>query len=125
MIGFSEGANVAAAFIAQERTMEPASRAFKCAIFICGGLSVSYRGPDAEMAHRLGSGPTINVPTGHILGSRDDLYAAGVELSELCSSHNRLILEHSGGHEIPKGEKATLGMVQLVNDVIARALFAQ
>jgi len=66
----------------------------------------------------------MNILTGYILGSRDDLYMAGVELSELCSSHDRSILEHSGGHENPKGEKATLSMVQVVNCVIAKALFA-
>lgn len=115
VLAFSQGATLAATFIAYYGV-----EYFKCAVFICGGI----RGLRAKLMSELGE-VTIPVSTGHILGIHDDLYAAGVELSELCSKGNRLVMAHDGGHEVPKGEGPLAEMARLVEGVIARSLFAQ
>ena len=119
VMAFSQGATLAAIFIALY-----SNQSFKFAIFICGGIPLKDGGLSAKFTNEQIDG-TITIPSGHILGRQDDLFAAGIELSELCLRSNRLIMEHSGGHEVPKGDKASVDMARLVNDVIARTLFAQ
>lgn len=119
VMAFSQGATLSAIFIALY-----GNEYFKFAIFICGGVPPKDGGWSAKFTNSQTDG-TITIPTGHILGRQDDLYAAGLELSEFCSKSNRLIMEHGGGHEVPKGDKASADMSRLVNDVIARTLFAQ
>ena len=124
VMAFSQGATLAAIFIALY-----GDEYFKCAIFICGGIpledgGLSAKFANAKLANGQGDG-IITIPSGHILGRQDELFAAGIELGELCLRSNRLIMEHSGGHEVPKGDRASADMSRLVNDVIARTLFAQ
>ena len=119
ILAFSLGATIAAAFIALSGTDY-----FKCAIFISGGSPPISERLRAQFTSVQRDG-VITIPTGHILGLQDGAFAAGVELSELCSRNNRLVMEHSGGHEVPKGEKALADMIRLVNGVVTRALFAQ
>ncbi|KAL8853085.1 MAG: hypothetical protein Q9221_002116 [Calogaya cf. arnoldii] len=115
VLAFSQGATLAATFLAVY-----GNGYFKCALFICSDCP--------RLLSKIKDNPretVITIPTGHIVGREDPLFAAGIMLSEICSRSTCSIFEHSGGHEIPRGIIATADMVRLVNDMIARTILEQ
>ncbi|THD00318.1 hypothetical protein EYZ11_000211 [Aspergillus tanneri] len=62
----------------------------------------------------ISGGVKIGIPTVHVYGEKDPRYVAGIQLSEVCEPRKRRTYNHGGGHEIPRLEKVTVTVVELV-----------
>ncbi|KUJ10155.1 uncharacterized protein LY89DRAFT_538876, partial [Mollisia scopiformis] len=104
VLGFSQGASLAASYIAQ-RALDPApdpNSEFKCAIFICGTYGL-HSGGEGRILSVDEDGEIIQIPTVHIFGSKDPLVQESLDLSRICDQRSRVMLDHKGGHEVPRG----------------------
>lgn len=122
IMGFSEGASLAATYIVQRTQHDLTMRepVFRCAVFICAGNAWDSRGEGSELNASL-VGEAIQIPTAHIVGSKDEHFHASIGLSKLCDSQTREVFNHEGGHEVPRGAKVTRGMAMCINSVIEKA----
>lgn len=107
VIGFSQGAALAATLIAQRRQRHPVGEAanpvFKCAIFLGAGLLCDPASLEEGRLRGLRydvDGEVIHVPTTHIWG-RQDASPYPPLVAQLCSSTLRQVYVHEGGHGIP------------------------
>jgi predicted esterase len=75
--------------------------------------------------HPLWTSARITMPTLHLIG-RDDLFNRQARvLYDLCSINERAIVEHSGGHEVPKEERVLASLISQALHVVERSkLFA-
>ena len=64
---------------------------------------------------------TVGVPTVHVYGSKDPRYAAGVQLSGICEPGKRRVFDHGGGHEIPRTDRVSRTIAELVRWVLLEA----
>ena len=124
VMGFSEGASIAASYIASKRDESNANLLFKCALFICAVDVWDPRGP-GKVLKASDLGEFIPIPAANIMGSQDQYYTSSLDLSQACDARTREILDHEGGHEIPRGPKITTEMANMINVIIDRALLAQ
>ena len=125
VMGFSQGAALAAMLLRRESTAEP----FRFAIFLCAGL------PFCEASLRQGvlrhldpkaDKEVIRVPTAHIFGSKDDALQASLAMKDLCVAEGRWLFDHRAGHEVPVSpEGISSDMARCVEEVIVRATFVQ
>lgn len=126
-MGFSQGATIAASFIAQEASLDPTSSSFKGAIFFAAGAAFTkgevepgFRKLDPQL-----DGEVIQIPTAHVIGQKDSQFGDAVELKSLCAKHWRWDLIHEGGHEIPSGKSDMRRMVDMITNVCDAAFYAQ
>ena len=129
MIGFSQGAGLAASFIYQQvqqaqQDRTNANMPFRCAVFICAPGAWDSRGEGRKLSAGV-DGEVIRIPVANIVGRKDSNYESGLELSRLCDSATREVLDHGGGHEIPRGAETMQEMVRSITMVIDRALLMQ
>ncbi|KAF4443748.1 DUF341 domain-containing protein [Fusarium austroafricanum] len=128
VLGFSQGASLAAMIIARARHSNPAP--FQFAIFFCAGL------PYCEKALSLGKlkmlrvedtkGPVIHVPTANIFGKKDPDVSAAKALADLCQPWGRVVLDHGAGHEIPRVPVDIVDdMARAVEKVVTKAAIGQ
>ncbi|RHZ54156.1 putative EF-hand calcium-binding domain protein [Aspergillus thermomutatus] len=61
---------------------------------------------------------TVGIPTVHVYGSRDPRYVAGVQLSGICEPGKRRVFNHGGGHEIPRTDRVSRTIADLVRWVL-------
>lgn len=127
VMGFSQGATVAASLIVHEVLNDSSSSSFKGAIFFCGSPPFVATNPD-DTFRKLSTktdGEVIPIPTAHIIGQSDDLFSEAVELKELCAKGLRSELVHHGGHEIPHGKSEVRRMVEAITNVLDAVVYAQ
>ncbi len=125
VMGFSQGAALAAMLLARGSPAEP----FRFAIFLCAGL------PFCEASLRSGvlrhldpkvDKELIRVPTAHIVGSKDDALHASLMMRDLCLAKVGGLFDHGAGHEIPVSPKGINGdMARCAEDAVVRATFVQ
>jgi hypothetical protein len=56
----------------------------------------------------------IKIPTAHIYGFKDPRYISGVQLSQLCNPAVRKCYDHGGGHEIPRGQRVSENIAEIL-----------
>ena len=99
ILGFSEGASVAAGVILRQSEKKVASP-FKFAIFMCCTVPPPRSdGVDIMLADETAE--RIDIPTTHIVGSRDPGCQGGRALYNLCDQSSASIFDHGGSHTIP------------------------
>lgn len=125
VMGFSQGAALAAMLLARELPAEP----FRFAIFLCAGLPFCeaslrhgvLRHLDPKVDKRM-----IRVPTAHIVRSKDDALQASLTMMDLCVTEGRGLLDHRAGHEVPVSPKEiTEDMARCAEEAGFRATFVQ
>lgn len=125
VMGFSQGAALAAMLLARDSSSVP----FSFAIFLCAGLpfcEASLRKGVLQHLDPMVDGELILVPTAHIVGAKDDALEASLALKDLCCERVRGVFDHGAGHEVPVNPKGVIGhMARCVEDAIARARFVQ
>ena len=116
VLGFSEGASLAAGFMMSESYKKDAAGALRFAIFICalppcigekGGLLLADEVDDR-----------IDIPTAHIFGSKDPVYKGSLALYNLCNKAKASAFKHEAGHTIPWSPAATEGIVTAITAAI-------
>lgn len=118
VLGFSEGASVAANLIFRhcaEKGLSP----FKFAIFICGVPPFRSDSNDIMLADETTE--RINIPTAHIVGSKDPGYQASKALYNLCHQPSASIFDHRGVHTIPWDLASTQGIAKEIRLVVEGA----
>lgn len=116
VLGFSEGASVAASLMF--RRAAQGQNVFKFAIFICG---LSAFASDKNAPILADETPLrIDVPTVHIIGGRDPARLPSLTLYNLCNPSLASIFDHGKGHTIPWG-LSTSDMAKEIRGVIQRS----
>ena len=128
VMGFSQGASLAAMVLARARFANPSP--FMFAVFICAGLPYCERtlrtGDLRFLRAEDGDGPVIHVPTAHIIGAKDPDVSSSRGLIDLCQAWGRAVVDHGGGHEIPrKPVEVTHDMAKCVEQIITKASLGQ
>lgn len=128
LVGFSEGAAVAATFVFNEARGPCRQRLrVKCAIFFCGGVPedpISFAEGTIRHLDPQRDGEIIDIPTAHIWADNDLFHPdSGHILQDLCSKETRESYVHQLGHFVP-GSKSDQGVqetVRTIQRVIERA----
>lgn len=125
VMGFSQGAALAAMLLARDSSSMP----FSFAIFLCAGLPFCETSLRKGLLRPLDSKldlELIRVPTAHIVGAKDNALDVSLGLKDLCSRKGRGLFDHGAGHEVPVSPKGvTADMARCVEDAIARASYVQ
>ncbi|MCJ1396734.1 hypothetical protein MMC18_009626 [Xylographa bjoerkii] len=126
IMGFSQGALLAASFIAGKVQRTGQGRAgvpFKCAVFFSGTGPVQYealgRGDDSGIEYV--EGEVIPIPTAHVWGAGDEIWPGrGRELSLSCKADARTVFVHDGGHDIPgaRAKREVTGIVHALRRTV-------
>lgn len=122
IIGYSEGACVAAAFVIdylRKCAKKEIQVSLKCAVFISGGPPTLLDGSGFILADEYGQ--TITMPTCHIIGYNDSLIDGAVALYHLCDGASATIVDHGRGHSVPRDPSSSKLILQGIRDLIERA----
>jgi hypothetical protein len=66
---------------------------------------------------------SIQIPTLHILGKKDDLFKEGIALSKVCSPDAR-VLTHAHGHCIPRDSPTVRSIVKAIENLHFNSVYA-
>jgi len=58
----------------------------------------------------------ITIPTVHVYGSKDPRWPSSMQLAYFCD--NRVMYDHGGGHDIPRGSVVSTRIAELVTNLI-------
>lgn len=122
LIGNSEGACVAATFLAEASQRKKGNKgpSMKCAVFMSGGPPIQPDGQGVYLADVCGT--VIDLPTLHI---NDPMKDATLALYHLCYQQSPVIVDHGKGHMVPKDAKSCKFMVKGIRGLIARTCTVQ
>ena len=121
VLGFSEGASVAASFILRQ-CAQTGTSPFKFAIFICCQVPpLRLDIEDTTLADETVE--RIDIPTAHIVGSKDPGYQGGRALYNLCNQSSATIFDHGGAHTIPWDLVSTRRIAKDIRSVGERSQF--
>ncbi|KAL2795922.1 serine hydrolase FSH [Aspergillus keveii] len=123
VMGFSQGAALAFSLLLHhaEKNGPSAPPLFKAAVFICAGAPYELSGK-TTFSMPEGADYPVKIPTAHIVGKQDSLYAQGVKLHGLCEPSKAELYDHGSKHMIPFDAKNNDAMVGVIETVIERAL---
>lgn len=122
ILGFSQGATVAAAFLLQHAKSHPydlPSSLFQYAIFFAGAAPFRSDGSGRRMsfADTEGAGMSrIRIPTIHIAGEKDTVYDGSLDLHQLCTPETARFISHGGGHVIPREREIVKKMATAIRE---------
>jgi hypothetical protein len=122
VIGFSEGASVAASAIvnrALSNPLEPPDSLFKAAVFIAAWPPI-----DVVDQRKLTSeivGQIIQIPTTHVIGANDPYMNEGICVRDMCNADKALTMMHKGMHEVPLDKSSGMTMAAMIMKNIQRA----
>jgi hypothetical protein len=105
LMGFSEGASVAATILIEDLRRHSQSLGIRCAIFFCGvpplHLDLERTGRIRRM-ERTVDGVLLRIPTAHVWSKGGDLHPdMGKDLMDLCDESTREEVMHQLGHDVP------------------------
>ncbi|KAJ5372915.1 Serine hydrolase FSH [Penicillium concentricum] len=121
VIGFSQGAALAASLLIHQSKNYPAEPSlFRAAVFICGAAPWDSTG----LQHILPQPNTypISIPTANIVGKADALFPEGIRLFELCEPAKATFYDHGSKHMVPFDMKNTEEMVRIIEETVAKAI---
>lgn len=125
VIGFSQGAALAAILLARDEFPAP----FSFAVFICGGppfCEESLRDGVVQYVDVSPKSGILKLPTAHLIGGQDDAMPECLKLVNVCREQTRIVFDHGAGHQVPVNPKGiTEEMAKIIQQVITRASFAQ
>lgn len=119
VIGYSEGARVAASLILEEeRRMKKIGRTprIKCALFIGGWQAVHPVLKTEIFADETEE--RIKIPTFHVIGSSDPYIHGSMCLYNLCDEERSELFDHGAGHVLPREKQVVTELSEAVWDMI-------
>ena len=118
VLGFSEGASVAAALMLRQNSQGKAWP-FQFAIFICGVPPFRWDSNDVLLPNETAQ--RIHIPTAHVLGAEDPKRHASRIMYELCQESCASLDYHGGDHTIPWDLKSTALIAEAILKVLRRS----
>jgi len=103
IIGYSEGATVAATLLLHEQRRYETKgipTMFKCALFFAGWPPMNPELDTIVLADE--SDLTITIPTCHVIGSLDPYLAGSLALYNVCDMDTAYLFDHAKGHTLPR-----------------------
>ncbi|KAJ5171130.1 Serine hydrolase FSH [Penicillium coprophilum] len=121
VIGFSQGAALAASLLIHQSKNYPAEPSlFRAAVFICGAAPWDSTGLE-QIAPQAGTYPIV-IPTANIVGKADALFPESVRLYELCDPTKATFYDHGSKHMVPFDMKNTEEMIRVIEETLANAI---
>ncbi|KAK0624156.1 serine hydrolase FSH [Immersiella caudata] len=123
IIGYSEGAMVAASLVVEEARrfqMYGTPRRIKFAIFISGAPPLKMEGDNritAQLADEI-KDAVIDIPTFHIFGCDDAFLSSAVALFNVCDQKTATMYDHGLGHIVPRDNEN----VSILGDVLGKII---
>jgi predicted esterase len=120
VIGYSEGAEIAASLILEEQRL---SQEFgriprlKCAVFICGWPPKDPVTGNIVLADDH-DGEVIKIPTCHVVGAADPFLDGSMALYNICDPDTADLFDHGGGHVIPRTKETLTDLSEVIRDMI-------
>ena len=121
IIGNSEGASVAAAFIVdylKRYARKEVQQSLQCAVFMSGGPPPFSDGTGYFLADEHGQ--IITMPTCHIMAYNDPMIDGVVALHHLCDQASATIVDHGRGHLVPRDPRSSKLIIKGIRDLIVR-----
>lgn len=125
IIGYSEGASMAATFLLDEQWREQQTgrpRRIKCAMFLTGWPPLS---PDEKMVLADESDLYIDVPTLHVVGANDPYRYGALALYNVSDEDSAELFDTGKGHTIPRAGDVIVELGNAIRSLISRARFAE
>ncbi|KAJ5584768.1 uncharacterized protein N7459_004568 [Penicillium hispanicum] len=121
VMGFSQGAALAAALIAHHAKTQPGTAPlFRAAVFLCG--AAPFEGSGVEQIAPQPDVFPITIPTAHVVGKLDSLFPDGMKLFGLCEPAQAAFYDHGSKHMVPFDMKNTEEMVRVIEETVAKAM---
>ena len=119
VLGFSQGAALAASMIIHHSRTRPAEPPlFRAAAFICGASPWTPNG--LERVVRKDDYP-LKIPTANIVGKLDHVLPESMKLFELCEPSQTSFHDHGMKHMVAFDMKNTEEMARVINEAVAKA----
>jgi len=119
VLGYSEGATIAATLLLDERQRCRAAGtepSLKCAIFFAGWPPLMLDRDHLVLADT--DHEVIDAPTLHVIGSNDPYLAGVMALFNVCDSDSRIMFDRGQGHIIVRDEKTLKELAVEVHELI-------
>ncbi|QPH02661.1 hypothetical protein C2857_006875 [Epichloe festucae Fl1] len=120
ILGYSEGATVAASLILEEKRRfeeEGRPRRIKASIFFAGWPPVRCAGDEVDILLADECGTVIDVPTCHVVGCNDPYLDGSMALFGMCDEDSALLFDHGKGHTVPRDRRTLEELASVINDV--------
>ena len=120
IIGYSEGAMIAASFLLDEQRRcreRGIEQKIKCAIFIAGWPPKDSRHGQVVLSDETED--TIEIPTCHVMGALDPMIHGPMALYNLCDQDQAEVFDHGYGHLVPREERTVKELSQVVRNMIS------
>lgn len=122
ILGFSEGAGIAASLIVEENKRRKANGRtphLKCAVFMSGMPPTDWN--TGRFLLQDEDGELISIPTFHIMGSQDAMISGVMALYNVCDPDTADLFDHGGGHIIPRDAQTVTelakGILAMISDL--------
>ncbi|KAJ5683112.1 hypothetical protein N7462_006277 [Penicillium macrosclerotiorum] len=121
IIGYSEGASIAATFILDEQQRQEIGyeRRIKCAIFFTGWPPISV---EKGLILSDETEEMVDVPSLHIVGAHDPFRHGAYALYNVCDPDTATFFDTGKGHTIPRSGQVIEELGNAVRDLIAKGL---
>lgn len=119
VIGYSEGARIAASLILEERRRKQAGGyvpRIKCACFMGGWQAMDPSSAKELFADEMDE--RITIPTCHVVGSNDPFIGGSLALYNICDPDYANLFDHGGGHTLPREKDVVAELAEAIQDII-------
>lgn len=120
VIGYSEGAGIAASLILEEEhRRQESGRApcIKCAVFMAGIPPFHPVTGQYALADEVGQ--IITIPTCHVVGAEDKFIDGALALYNVCDGDQADLFDHGGGHIIPRDGQTLDELVDTIREMVS------
>ncbi|RYP03313.1 hypothetical protein DL765_010540 [Monosporascus sp. GIB2] len=117
ILGYSEGATVAATLILEESRRlqeEGRPRRIKYGIFFAGWPPVRLQGDHIQALLADEAENAIDVPTCHVIGCKDPYIHGAMALYSMCDEDTALLFDHGKGHTVPRDARTIRELAEAV-----------
>jgi hypothetical protein len=120
ILGFSQGSATAYGFLAHHASKRPLDPLFRCAVFF-NGLPPFKVQDNCAIYETPADAPVLKIPSLHVIGKKDFVRPHSLALLKLMDPASSMVLEHSGGHEIPRDRINTTHICDMMERLCRRA----
>ncbi|KAG6017862.1 hypothetical protein E4U54_001776 [Claviceps lovelessii] len=120
ILGYSEGATVAASLILEEKHRSEENgrpRRIKNAVFLAGWPPVRLSDDTVECLLADECDNIIDIPTCHVVGCNDPYINGAMALFGMCDEDSAVLFDHGKGHTVPRDPKTLQELVSVVNEM--------